>query len=559
MYILGISAYFHDSAAALLKDGELICAFEEERFTRVKHDNSFPSKAAKACLAYGGISIEEVSHIAYYEKPLRKFERILETFARTYPRTVDLFARTISEWSSGKLAVENTIRKELGYTGEVRFYPHHLSHAAAAYYTSPYEDAAVLVVDGVGEYETTSLWTAEKGKLKLLDTIQFPNSLGLLYSTITAFLGFRVNNDEYKVMGLAAYGKPTHTKELYSLVRMYTDGSFALRSHFFAFEYSERMWSKRLEKLIGTPREPHEEIEQRHKDIAHSLQKVTEEVYMRLLRELHRRAPAQNVCVGGGVALNVVANGKIKEETPFKNAHIFGPAGDSGAAVGAALLAHSEVSKEALKTRALQLTLGSEYSDMEIKKALEKSGCAYSHMSSEEELLTRIAQKLREGMVVAWFQDRMEFGPRALGSRSILAHPGAAGMKDKLNKIKGREGFRPFALSILQETTKEVFGESIEAPHMNMCLEAQDEHKEGISAVVHEDGTTRVQTVDERNGKYFRLIKEFERQCGLPCVLNTSFNIAGEPIVESPQQAIESFKKSKLDVLAIGNFLVRKK
>jgi len=559
MFVLGISSFFHDSAAVLLKNGKMLCAFEEERFSRIKHDNSFPTQSVEACLAYANLKIEDIKCVAYYEKPLRKFERILETFARTYPYSIKKFASTILDWSGGKLSIEATIRKKLGYTGEIYFYSHHLSHAASSFYTSPYKDAAVLVVDGVGEYETTSLWRGSDADIKLINTINFPNSLGLFYSTITAFLGFRVNNDEYKVMGLAAYGEPRYVDSLRSVIKIAGDGSFTLDMRFFAFEYGEQMWTSRLEKILGKPRKHRETIEQIHKDIACSLQKVTEEVYMGLLRELHKQTNNSNLCIGGGVALNVVANGKVTEETPFNSVYVFGPAGDSGAAVGAAVLAHREVNKKASVRQGVpSLSLGLEYSNEEIEEELKESECRYS-IYSEDDLISKVAEELNNGSIVAWFQERMEFGPRALGNRSILAHPGFKDMKQKINTVKNREDFRPFAVSVLREYVDNVFSCNVDVPYMNICLTARESYKKRISSVVHKDGTTRVQTVDKSNGDYFELLQAFYRLSGLPCVLNTSFNVNGEPIVESPRQAISAFKDSEIEYLAIGSFLVCKR
>jgi carbamoyltransferase len=558
MYILGISAFFHDSAAVLLKNGRILCAFEEERFSRVKHDNRFPTQAISACLNYANITIKDIERIAYFEKPLRKFERQLETYAKTYPHSMRVFADSISEWSSGKLTIEHTIRTTLAFVGEVSFFPHHMSHVATAFYPSPFREAAILIVDGVGEYDTTSLWRGHSESVDHISSIHFPHSLGLLYSAVTSFLGFRVNNDEYKVMGLAALGSPRYIKELHSLICIHSDNSFSLKQSFFAYEYSYCMWSNRFENLFGKPRTKNDRIEQRHMDIAQSLQYITEEVYIGLLNQLYRETSLPNVCVGGGVALNSVATGKILSNTPFSKVYIFGASGDSGTALGAALLAYKNTNENFSRQRINDLTLGFSYPNTEIKKELAKSGCAHEKLS-DTNLIEETSALIQNGSVVGWFQGRMEFGPRALGYRSILANPSIKNMKDVVNKIKGRESFRPLAASVSEDNVQNIFIDAQESPFMNTCLVSKTKYKNKLCAVIHSDGTTRVHTVRTKNNLFYKLIKRFWERTGVPAILNTSFNISDEPIVENPKQAIHSFIKSDIDYLVIGNYLCRKK
>lgn len=561
MYILGISAFYHDSSAALIKDGEIIAAAEEERFTRIKHDNRFPFKAIDFCLKSAGIGVEEINRVAYYEKPLLKFERIFQTFTETYPFSLLPFIKTIPEWFGEKIKVEWIIRKKVGFKGKLLFIPHHLSHAAGTYFTSPFRKAAVLTIDGVGEYQTAVLWQANGNSINPLKSVNFPNSLGLFYSTFTAFLGFKVNSDEYKVMGLAAYGKPKYLDKLYETIDIAGDGSFKLNLSYFSFREKMVMWSKKFEKLFGAPRRRGEKVTQRHKDIAASLQTVTEEAYFKMLKHLYAFTKSKNLCVSGGVGLNALANGKIFERTSFKKIHIFGPAGDGGTSAGAALFTyHSILGKEKLDKKRT-LLLGTRYGNEEIERELKTAGVKYRKFANEKELVGRAATSLAKGAVVGWFQGRMELGPRALGARSILAKPYPREMKDKVNLIKRRESFRPFAGSVLKSKARSLFEiktPESEFPYMNFCFKVREKKRKELGAIVHEDNTCRIQTVDKEEGLYYRLIREFYLTSGIPCILNTSFNLAGEPIVESPDQAIRDFKKTKMDFLAIGGFWVWK-
>lgn len=561
MYILGISAFYHDSAAALIKDGRVLCAAEEERFTRLKHDNHFPFRAVKFCLEEADISITDIDYISYYEKPLLKFERILENFVKTYPFSLRPFLRGMPEWLGDKIKIEHIVKKKLGYKGRVFFIPHHLSHAAVSFYPSPFQASAILTVDGVGEYQTTGLWRGEGNRITPLKSINFPNSLGLLYSTFTAFLGFKVNEDEYKVMGLAAYGKPLYVDKIHQVIDVNDDGSFKMNMKFFAFREEFQMWNKNFEKLFGTARRKDHQLEARHKDIAASIQRVTEDVYFKMLNYLYKLTGYEDVCISGGVALNALANGKIYAETPFKNVYIFGAAGDSGGAMGSALFTHHSILNNEIRHPVHSLYLGSDYADKDIQTTLKDFALVYEEIETEDDLIQKTAGLLAQNKIIGWFQGRMEFGPRALGSRSILAKPNPYKMKEEVNKIKIREQFRPFAGSVLQERVGEYFKvpeKSHASPFMTFCFMVQEEKRAELAAIVHKDNTSRIQTVNEGNGLYYKLIKRFYEITGVPCILNTSFNLKGEPIVENPRQAIEDFLKTEMDYLVIGRYLVSK-
>lgn len=559
MYILGVSAYYHDSAAVLLKDGVILSAIEEERFTRIKHDNSFPLRAIDWCLKTNKLSINDIGFFAYYEKPLLKFERILDMFIKSWPWSLRFFMNFFPEQLGDKITVENTIRKKLKYKGKIVFVPHHLSHASAAYYSSGFTESAVMTVDGVGEYQTTGLWKGSGNRLTPLFSIHFPHSVGLLYSTFAAFLGFKVNEDEYKLMGLAAYGKPSYIGKVRRVVDVKPDGSFALDMDYFSFRESTKMWSRRFEKLFGKPRDPKDSIQPRHANIALSIQKITEDIYIGMLNHLHKVAPSDNLCISGGVALNALANGQIYAKTPFKHVHVLGPAGDSGAALGAALYMHFQ-GKTGNAKAVKSLYLGTSYSDGETKAALEKMGLPYRKLTRKE-LVRQAALALAQGKIIGWYQGKCELGPRALGNRSILSQPAPHRMKDKVNMIKIREQFRPFAGSILKDHVHEYFTVpevKHSSPYMNFCFTVRPEKRQALAAIVHADRSCRIQTVSPDNGLYYELIEEYRRQTGIACILNTSFNLKGEPIVETPEQAIADFKKTKMDMLFINSFAVNK-
>jgi len=566
MYILGISAYYHDSAAVLIKDGVIVCGIEEERFSRIKHDNGFPFQAVAFCLKEGGLDINDIHIISYYEKPLLKFERILETFIDTYPRGLKPFLKGMPEWLDYKIKVEHTIRTKLKYKGIVTFTPHHVSHASSAYYPSLFKESAILTIDGVGEYQTTGLWKGKDNMITPLKKIDFPHSMGLLYSTFTAFLGFKVNEDEYKLMGLAAYGKPVYVHKIKKIIDIKNDGSFQMDLKYFSFREGFQMWSPLFEKLFGKPRSPKDSVEQKHKDLASSIQTITEEIYFKILNYLYTLTKSENVCISGGVGLNALANGKIYTHTPFKNVYIFGAAGDSGAALGSALYTYYHPvipAKARIQSKIPSinvLSFGSSYSNNYIEKTIKEYKLKYEKLT-EAVLITKTAKLLSEGNIIGWFQGKAELGPRALGNHSILCKPSPRNMKTKMNIIKLREQFRPFAGSILQEKVHEYFEvpeKNHWSPFMVFCFPVKKEKRKDLAAIVHADNTCRIQTVNKENGRYYQLIKEFYRLTGIACILNTSFNLKGEPIVETPQQAIEDFLKTKMDYLVIENFFISK-
>ncbi len=565
MIILGISAFYHDSAAALIVNGKVVAALEEERFTRIKHDNQFPINAITRLLQITNYTIDDVDVIAYYEKPLLKFERLLETFVTTYPYALRPFLKSIPDWLGSKITVEHIIRKKLHFKKEIMFVPHHLSHAASSFFTSPFTHAAILTIDGVGEYETTGLWSAKNNSLTHLAAINFPHSIGLLYSTFTAFLGFKINEDEYKVMGLAAYGKPTYEDKIRQLIDIKPDGSFYLNTAYFGFVTSFCMWNKKFESLFGTPRKSHEVVKKRHKDLAASLQKITEEILFAMINHLANITKEKNLCMSGGVALNALANGKLYKNTPFRRIHILGSASDSGTAIGAALYVYynffgSPISRhEPLAS----LALGTSPSDEEVERVLSQySTLTYQKIADEQTLIKKAATLLAQHKIIGWFQGPMEFGPRALGNRSIVAATNPRRMKTKMNIIKHREQFRPFAGSALQETIHEYFEvpqNKHASPFMNFCFNVKKRKQEALAAIVHQDASCRIQTVSQANGRYYRLIQAYAKKTHIDCIMNTSFNLQGEPIVETPRQAIEDFLKTPMDYLIINDNFISKR
>lgn len=559
MYILGISAYYHDSAAALIKDGSVVCAFEEERFSRIKHDNNFPFAAINKCLDEEKIKISDIKYIAYYEKPLLKFERIVENFIETYPKGLNTFLKSIPEWLGYKIKVEHTIKNKLKFKKKIFFIPHHLSHASSAYYPSGFKDAAILSIDGVGEYETTTLWKASGTDIEQIKYLDFPQSLGLLYSTFTAYLGFKVNNDEYKMMGLSAYGKPKYVNKIKQLISIKDDGSFDLKLKYFSFRESFKMWSSKLENLLGKPRQYGGKITQRDMDIASSIQVVTEEIYFKIINHLKEITGAKNLCITGGVALNSLANGKLYDKCDFENIYNLGAAGDSGAAIGCALFVYHGLLKNGKRHKIDSLRIGNSYSEDYIEKVLINQNVKYIKYKNRNKLINDCALLLSKNKIVGWFEGRMEFGPRALGSRSIIANPKMRSMKDNINKIKKREEFRPFACSVLEEKADflfEVPKNTSHFPFMNFCFKTKKGKQKLIASIVHEDNTCRIQTVSKDGGNYFSLIQKFYEITGIPCLLNTSFNVGNEPIVENPENALSDFFHNPIDVLVLENFLV---
>jgi carbamoyltransferase len=592
MNILGISCFYHDAAAALVQDGAVIAAAEEERFTRVKHDHGFPFRAIEFCLQRGGIAAGDLNYVVFYEKPLLKFERILLTMLRTFPRSWRTFGESMITWFDEKLWIKALLQKNLGISPDkILFTDHHMAHAASAFFCSPFEEAAILTVDGVGEWTTTATGTAaaawtEQGenRITLSHETRFPHSLGLLYSAFTAFLGFEVNEGEYKVMGMAPYGEPKYQDKVYRVVHVAHDGSFWLDMDYFSYQYSpERTFSRKFVDLFGPPRDPNSEFfthlthparngnraaierNQYYADIAASIQRVTEDILLKIVRDLHQRTGQIKLCMAGGVALNSVANGRILRETAFEQLYIHPAAGDSGGAVGAALYAYHVLLGQPRCFVMEHAYLGQEYGEAEVRAFLDANGIPYEPYEDDDKILERLVDDLSVGRVLGWFQGRFEWGPRALGNRSILADPRQAGMKEVVNeKIKFREPFRPFAPVILEERASEFF-DSLPDPErhypmrfMLMVLPWKSDARALVPAVDHM-GTGRLQTIrPEWNPRYYGLVRRFGEATGVPVLMNTSFNLRGEPIVTTPADAWNTFRKSGLDVLVLGNCIVRK-
>ncbi len=560
MNILGISCFYHDSAACLIQDGRLVAAASEERFTRKKHDEGFPHQAIRYCLKAGRISEKDLDYVGFYDKPFLKFERLLSTYLSTFPRGFRSFSKAMPVWLKEKLWIPQMIRKELKYEGKILFTEHHLSHAASAFLVSPFREAAILTVDGVGEWATASYGVGRDREIDLFKEIRFPHSLGLLYSAFTYYLGFKVNSAEYKVMGLAPYGVPRYVDQVRRLIEVKDDGSFELDMRYFSYHHGLRMVNGRFSALFGgPPRDPESKLEQRHKDIAASVQKVTEEVMLKMASCLHRETRMDNLCLAGGVALNCVANGRILREGPFKDLFIQPAAGDAGGSLGvAAYIYHSLLGNPRMPPME-DAYLGPEYSEDEILETLTRYGAPYRRLERDE-LVREVAALIEGQTVIGWFQGRMEFGPRALGSRSILADARNPENKDVVNlKIKFRESFRPFAPSVLEERIADYFEIDRPSPYMLLVAPVR-EGKRVIPSVTHVDHSARIQSINRRqNPLYYDLIQEFERRTGVPVIINTSFNVRGEPIVCSPDDAYRCFMRTQMDYLVVGPYLLDKR
>ena len=591
MIILGISCYFHDASAALISDGQLIAAAEEERFTRIKHDYSYPTNAIEFCLKKASIDASDIDYVVFFEKPFTKFERLLKTAIQGFPRTYWMFAQSMRTWLFDKLWIKGLISDHLKIDPKnIMFSEHHISHAASAYYCSPFKESAILTFDGVGEWATTTIGKGKGGKLEIEDEIHFPHSLGLLYSAFTAFLGFEVNEGEYKVMGMAPYGKPKYVSEVYKIIRINEDNSFWLDQKYLSFHYStKKSFTKKMIQLFGEPRDANipfftkssgypsyfgdkpsnfEELSvynQHYADIAASIQIVAEEMILELATEACRRSGSNNLCLAGGVALNSVANGRILRETPVENLYIQPAAGDGGCALGAALyLWHDGLGNSENRFIMDHAYWGEEYNDDQISKAIDSSEFNSQYINNEDDLLDMTVDRLTSGKVIGRFNGRFEWGPRSLGNRSILADPRSNEMKDLVNtKIKFREPFRPFAPSALAEITESYFElpnatDNMAARFMLLVTNVHEDKQDLIPAVSHM-GTARVQTVyKETNSSYYNLIERFGQSTGVPILLNTSFNVRGEPIVSSPNDALNTFRNSGIDTLVIGNHIVDK-
>jgi carbamoyltransferase len=584
-YILGISAFYHDSAACLLAGDRIVAAAQEERFTRVKGDERFPREAARYCLAEAGIQASNLDAVVFYEKPLLKFERLLETYLDIAPRGLASFRRAGPLWMKDRLYVERAIRAGLeGYKGKLLYTEHHEAHAASAYYPSPCDEAAILTIDGVGEWATATIGIGRGAELELLEEMRFPDSLGLLYSAFTYHSGFRVNSGEYKLMGLAPFGQPRYVDRIYSdLLKVHDDGSFTLDQRFFDYRGGLRMTNRNFNRLFdGPPRLPEAPLSQREMDLACSVQRVCEEIVLRMARHAHRRTGLDKLCLAGGVALNAVANGRLAREGPFAEIWVQPAAGDAGGAVGAAYVARHKYFARPRSAKAGMdsmhaALLGPEFDADSIRHALEGAGAHYDEVTNRtpEE---QAAEMIADGKVVGWFQGRMEFGPRALGARSILADARDPDMQSRLNqKIKFREGFRPFAPSVLSERAGDYFELRGESPYMTLVapvaaarrrpsgtsgaagLSRVREVRSEIPAVTHLDYSARVQTVScEQNAGFHTLISSFADRTGCPVIVNTSFNVRGEPIVCTPADAFACFARTAIDALAIGPFLVQR-
>jgi carbamoyltransferase len=586
MNILGISAFYHDSAACLVRDGEIIAAAQEERFTRKKHDFSFPAKAIDYCLEAGKIKRESLDFIAFYDKPFIKFERILETYLAYAPLGIQSFIMAIPLWITQKVWMKEFIKKQLGYEGKIIFPEHHESHAASAFFASPFSEAAFLTIDGVGEWTTTSYGVGKNNQIDILSEIHFPHSLGLLYSAFTYYTGFKVNSGEYKVMGLAPYGQPKYKDLILSeLVDLKEDGSFKLNMQYFNYCAGLTMTNRKFDKLFGgPPRKPESDVTQREMDLARSVQDVTEEVMLSMARHIHSETKQKNLCLAGGVALNCVGNGKILREGPFDNIWIQPAAGDAGGALGAALFVWyqyldnqriADGQKDFMKAS----LLGPEYNNEQILQYLSANNIPYKELPSGE-MPAKIADLIAGQKTIGWFQGRMEFGPRALGARSIIGDARSPLMQEIMNlKIKFRESFRPFAPSVLKEKAADFFDIDRESPYMlivapikeniRRAMTSQEQEyfgldklhvvRSSIPAVTHVDYSARVQTVSaESNPLYYEMIARFAEKYECPVIINTSFNVRGEPIVCTPQDAYLCFMRTNMDFLIMGNYLLNK-
>jgi carbamoyltransferase len=560
MNILGLSCFYHDAAAALLQDGRLVAAAQEERFTRKRHDDGFPANAIEFCLKCAGIQVKDIDQIVFYDRPFTKFERIVQTYIATFPLGLPSFLKALPVWLKEKMWIPQTINEELNYEKRPLFADHHMSHAASAFLVSPFEEAAILTLDGVGEWETTTYGKGKETDIQLLKSIWYPHSIGLLYSAFTYYLGFRVNSAEYKVMGLAPYGEPRfYDLIMRELVSLKDDGSFRLNMKYFTYHYGLTMTGRKFERLFGEPRrDPESKLMQFHKDMAASIQKATDTIVVTMARHVQRETGMKNLCMAGGVALNCVSNSKILEETNFADMFVQPAAGDAGGALGAAYYVYNTIMKNPRNFVMHDVFLGPEYSDDEIEALLRKYEIDFVKFSREE-LLRETASLIAQQKVIGWFQGRMEFGPRALGSRSIIADARNPKNQSIVNlKIKFRESFRPFAPSVLEEKTGKYFRPDRASPYMLFVATVREDRRE-IPAVTHVDGSARLQTISrDQNSLYYDLIKEFERQTGCAVIINTSFNVRGEPIVCSPEHALRCFLRTEMDYLVMGSYVVAK-
>lgn len=584
MYILGISAYYHDSAAALIKDGKILAAVQEERFTRKKHDHRYPMEAIAYCLREAGITAKDLSYVAFYEKPFLKFERLLETYLAFAPYGLVSFLTAMPIWLKQKLWIKEEIRKNLGFEGKILFPDHHTSHAASAFFPSPFKEAAILTLDGVGEWTTTSYGVGKYNAMEIISDIHFPHSLGLLYSAFTYYLGFKVNSGEYKLMGLAPYGKPTYKNLICKhLIDVKNDGSFHLNLEYFNYSVGLTMTNKKFHNLFGgEPRKPESKLTERYMDIAASIQAVTEDVVLKIAEHIKKKTGQKNICLAGGVALNCVANGKLLKKGTFENIWIQPAAGDAGGALGAALYVWYQYlgnKREVNPSDSMQGSyLGPSFSNEEIKKVLEESLIPYKTIPREK-IPATVAELINGEKVVGWFEGRMEYGPRALGARSIIGDARSKEMQKTMNlKIKFRESFRPFAPSVLIEDISKYFDLDRESPYMLLVAPVQKNkmknrekieeatgleklyiERSDIPAVTHVDYSARIHTVNkDTNPLYYKLLSVMKEKYKCPVIINTSFNVRGEPIVCTPEDALKCFMRTEMDYLIMENCLISK-
>jgi carbamoyltransferase len=560
MYILGISCFYHDSSASLIKDGKVLAAAGEERFTREKNYSGFPLQAINYCLKEGNITVNDVSYIAFSEKPFLKFQRVVYDYIDSFPFSIGNFFRTMPQWLDQRLIMPVMVKKELGYKGEVCFVKHHLAHAASSFFVSGFNESCIITADAVGEWESVVLSKGKENRIESLECLHYPDSLGILYSALTTFLGFKANSDEGKVMALGDYGSPSFLEEFKKIITTKDDGSFALNKKLIDPARGRRMYRrKEMEKILGSARKPSQELEQRHFDIAATLQKITEDTLIKIANYAHSGTGGKNLCLAGGIFLNCVANRKIQKKTPFKNIFIQPSAGDGGASLGAALYADSLKREGAKYGKMKHSYLGPAYSNKKALKILSYYGFKPEEYEDEDALAEFIARRIWDNNILALFRGRMEWGPRALGARSILANPANPEMKEILNKrVKHREWFRPFGLSILEDDCSDFFNIK-HSPFMLFADSAKPDKKDLIPAGVHINGTSRIQTVNKEDNPFFyKIISHFKKISGVPAVINTSFNDKGEPIVCSPADAVECFINTEIDTLILENNVIRK-
>ena len=569
MNVLGLSFFYHDSAAALVQDGKLIAAAEEERFSRLKHDSGFPQLAIDFVLGQGGVTLDDVDYVVFYEKPFVKFERMLLSAMATFPKSAAVFRESMQRWVSDKLWIKSMMTKRMGIpSSKLLFADHHMSHAASSYFTSPFEESAILTVDGAGEWSTATYGMGRGNKIEIIKELRFPHSLGLLYSAFTAYCGFEINEGEYKLMGMHPYGEPKYVDKIYELIEVGEDGSLWHDMRYFEYHFSrDQTLAKAFGEHFGKPpRDPKlqdKSLDPYYCDMAASIQRVTEEILLKMITWLHEQTGAKNLCLAGGVALNSVANYKLLRNGPFENVYIHPAPGDDGGSVGAAYWAYNHLLDQPRGPALEHAYLGSSYGADEIRAFLEKYDIPYDYYEDDEEFYEFAAQALADGKVCGWYRGRFEWGPRALGSRSIIADPRKSEMKEKLNsKIKFREAFRPFAPSVLEERANEFFDfpnadQWWPGRFMLYVAPVREEKRDVLPAITHEDGSGRLQTVYKAtNPAYHRLIERFGEITGVPVIMNTSFNLKGEPIVEHPSHAFNTFSLSGMDLLFLENFVI---